>query len=89
MPLSESQRNQIAAYKIQIENLRKALNTIKENKKRKSEYYIRAIKNTKDENTKRSLRQSKIYDMNSLMSQIESKLRDIQRIKGYIQSMKR
>ena len=89
MPLSESQRNQIANYKIQIESARKALNTIKENKKQKSEYYANAIKSSTDANYKRSLRQRKIYEMNGFVNQIESKKKDIERLKGYIQSIKR
>jgi hypothetical protein len=89
IPLSESQRNQIANYKIQIESVRKALNTIKENKKQKSEYYANAIKGSKDANYKRTLRQRKIYEMNGFASQIESRKKDIERLKAYIQSIKR
>jgi len=88
MPLSQSQRNQIASYKIQIEGYRKDLQRLKDDKKYKSEYYGNLIKNTKDANSKRSYRQSKISAVNSLVNQIESKKKDINRIKGYIKNIR-
>ena len=89
MPLTESQRNQIASYKIQIEGYRKDLNRMKEDKKNKSEYYASLIKNTKDANSKRSYRQSKISAINSIVNQMESKKRDIERVKDYIKNIRR
>jgi hypothetical protein len=88
MPLTPSQRNQIASYKAQILSYRNAIDTIKKNKKSKSEYYANAIKNTKDSNSKRNYRASKLRDMASYANQIESKKKDIERIKGYIKNIK-
>jgi hypothetical protein len=88
MPLSQTQRNQIASYKVQIEGYRKDLQRLKDDKKSKSEYYGNLIKNTKDPNSKRSYRQSKISAVNSIVNQIESKKRDIERVKAYIKSIK-
>jgi uncharacterized coiled-coil DUF342 family protein len=88
MPLTPSQRNQIASYKQQILRYRNDIDTIKKNKKSKSEYYANAIKNTKDANSKRSYRQSKLRDMANYANQIESKKKDIERIKGYIKNIK-
>ena len=89
MALSQSERNQIASYKIQIEGYRKNLQTLKDQKKRTSEDYANRIKNTKDANSKRSYRQSKIGALNTIVNNIESKKRDIERIKGYIQNIKK
>lgn len=89
MPLSQSQRNQIASYKIQIEGYRKDLQRLKDEKKRKSEYYASQIKNTKDPNSKRSYRQSKINAINSIVNQMESKKRDIERVKENISHIRR
>ena len=50
MALTQSQRGQIASYKIQIEGYRKNLQTLKDQKKRTSEDYANRIKNTKDPN---------------------------------------
>ncbi len=82
MALTQSQRNQIASYKIQIEGFRKQLASIKASKKSRSDYFANTIKNTKDANTKRSYKQSKISEMNSFANQIESKKNDIERIKN-------
>lgn len=89
MPLSESQRNQIASYKIQIERYRQDLQRLKDDKKKKSEYYANAIKGTKDPNSKRSYRQSKITAVNTLVNQMESKKREIERLKANIASIKK
>jgi chromosome segregation ATPase len=89
MPLSESQRNQIASYRVQIERLRQDLQRLKDQKKDKSAYYSNLIKATKDAYSKRSHRQSKITAINGLVNQIESKKRDIERVKGYIASIRR
>jgi len=88
MPLSESQRNQKASYKIQIEGYRKDLQRLKDDKKNKSEYYANLINGTKDPNSKRSYRQSKITAINSIVNQIESKKKDIERVKGYLKSIR-
>lgn len=88
MPLTQSQRSQIASYKIQIEGYRKDLQRLKDDKKSKSEYYGNMIKNTKDPNSKRSYRQSKISAINNIVNQIESKKKEIERVKGYIKSIK-
>jgi hypothetical protein len=88
MPLSQSQRNQITSYKIQIEGYRKDLQRLKDDKKSKSEYYANMIKNTKDQNSKRSYRQSKISAINNFVNSIESKKKDIERIKGYIKNIR-
>jgi hypothetical protein len=88
MALTPSQRNQIASYKIQIEGYRKDLQRYKDDKKKKSEYYANMIKNTKDPNSKRSYRQSKISAINNIVNSIESKKRDIERVKGYIKSIR-
>ena len=89
MSLTESQRNQIASYKIQIEGYRKDLHRMREDKKSKSEYYASLIKNTKDPNSKRSYRQSKISAINSIVNQMESKKREIERVKDNIKSIRR
>ena len=88
MPLTPSQRSQIASYKIQIESMRKDLQRLKDEKKRKSEYYANAIKNTKDANSKRSYRQSKISAITTIANQMDSKKRDIERVKGYIKNIR-
>ena len=88
MALTQSQRNQIANYKIQIEGYRKDLQRLKDDKKRKSEYYAAAIKNTKDPNSKRTYRQSKISEINRIVNQMESKKSEIERIKQYIQNIR-
>ena len=88
MALSQTQRNQIASYKIQIESYRKDLQRYKDDKKRVSEQFASMIKNTTDANNKRSYRQTKIGRVNSIVNQIESKKKDIDRINGYIKSIK-
>ncbi len=89
MPLTSTQRNQIASYKVRLEGLRKDLNTLKEEKKRKSQYYAERIKSTSDANYKRTLRQSKISDVNSIVNRIENKKREIESVKTSIQSIRR
>jgi seryl-tRNA synthetase len=89
MPLTPSERNQVASYKIQIESYRKDLQNLKDRKKSRSEHFANAIKNTKDPNSKRSYRQSKISEINSIVGQIERKKADIDRIKGYIANLKK
>lgn len=88
MPLTQSQRNQIASYKVQIEGYRKDLQRLKEDKKSKSEYYANMIKNTNDPNSKRSYRQSKIGAINNIVNSMEAKKRDIERVKEYIKNIK-
>ncbi len=89
MPLSETDRNRIANHKIEIERYRKDLHSLKEQKKQKAASYANMIKSTNDPNSKRSYRQSKISAINSLVNQIESKKRDIERVKGYIAAIKK
>ena len=89
MPLSESQRNSIANYKVRIESVRKDLQRLKDDKKRKSEHYATLIKNTKDPNSKRSYRQSKINAINSIVNQMESKKKEIERLKDNIMSFRK
>jgi hypothetical protein len=88
MPLTQSQRNQIANYKVRIESVRKDLQRLKDDKKHKSEYYGTMIKNTKDANSKRSYRQSKINAINSIVNQMESKKKEIERLKENIKNIK-
>jgi predicted RNase H-like nuclease (RuvC/YqgF family) len=88
MPLTESQRNQIASYKIQIERYRADLQRLKDEKKRKSEHYANMIRNAQSSDGKRSYRQTKISTINSLVNQMESKKRDIERLKANIASIK-
>lgn len=88
MPLTPSQRTQIANYKAQILRYRNDIDNIKDNKKSKAEYYANLIKGTKDANNKRNYRASKVRDMANYANQIESKKKDIERIKGYIKSIK-
>jgi hypothetical protein len=88
MPLTQSQRNQIANFKVRIESVRKDLQRLKDDKKRKSEYYRTMIKNTKDPNSKRSYRQSKINAINSIVNQMESKKKEIERLKENIKNIK-
>jgi hypothetical protein len=88
MPLTQSQRNSIASYKVQIEGYRKDLQRLKDDKKSKSEYYATMIKNTKDANSKRSYRQSKINSINSIVNQIEYKKKEIERVKVYIKNIR-
>lgn len=88
MPLTQSQRNQIANYKVRIESVRKDLQQLKDDKKRKSEYYGTMIKNTKHANSKRSYRQSKINAINSIVNQMESKKKEIERLKENIKNIK-
>lgn len=48
MPLTPSERSQVASYKIQIESYRKDLQNIKDRKKSRSEYFANAIRNTRN-----------------------------------------
>ena len=50
MPLTQSQRNQISNFKVRIESVRKDLQRLKDDKKRKSEYY-RTMKKTQKTRT--------------------------------------
>ena len=52
MALTESERNNIVNYKMQIERYKVDLQRIKDLKKEKSEYYARQLKSTKDVATK-------------------------------------
>ncbi len=88
MALTDSQRSQIASYKAQILRYRNDIDNIKKNKKSKSEYYAKAIKSTKDTNSKRNYRASKDKEMAYFINQIESKKRSIEQVKGYIKSIK-
>lgn len=88
MPLTQSQRNQIASYRIQIEGYRRDLHSLMEEKRRKSADYASRIKSTSDANNKRSIRQSKISDMNNMANRIASKRQDIARIQGYIKNIR-
>ena len=88
MALTESDRNNIANYKIQIERYKVDLIRIKELKKEKSDYYARQIKSTKDATVKRNYRQSKIREMNSYDNQIASKKRDIEGVKARIAAIR-
>lgn len=88
MPLTQSQRNQIAAYKVQIESYRKQLQRLKDDKKNKNVYYAQMIKNTKDIYNKRTYRQAKINAMSSFTNQIEAKKMDIERIKTHIKNIR-
>ena len=83
MALSQSQRNQIASYKVQILGYKKNIQTLKDQKKRTSEDYANRIKNTKHPNSKRTYKQSKIKAINSIVNNIESKKKDIERVKEY------
>lgn len=88
MALTQSQRNQIASYKVQIEGYRKDLQNLKDQKKRTADNYSNNIKNTKDPNTKRSYKQSKITAVNNYVNQIESKKKQIEYVKNNIKSIK-
>jgi hypothetical protein len=88
MALTESDRKNIANYKIQIERYKVDLIRIKELKKEKSDYYARQIKSTKDATVKSNYRQSKIREMNSYDNQIASKKRDIEGVKARIAAIR-
>ena len=88
MALTESQRNQIAFYKNQIEGYRKDLQNLKDQKKRTSDNYSYNIKSTKDPNSKRSFRQSKISSNNNYTNQIEDKKKQIDYAKDNIKRIK-
>jgi hypothetical protein len=88
MALSQSERNQIASYRVQIERFRQDLQSLKDNKKRTSESYSNMIKSTNDPNSKRSHRQSKINAINHLMNSIESKKNEIRRVQEYIKNIR-
>jgi len=89
MALTQYDKDQITRYKIQIEGYRKELENLKKTKKQKSEYWSSMIKNTKDANSKRSYRQSKLSWMNSMDKSIDSKKQQIDRIKDYIANIKK
>ncbi len=89
MALTESERNNIANYKIQIERYKVDLERIKKLKKEKSEYYARQIKSTKDATAKGRYKESKIREMNSYDNQIASKKRDIEGVKVRIATIKK
>lgn len=88
MALSQSERNQIASYRVQIERYRQDLQSLKDNKKRTSESYSNRIKSTNDPNSKRSYRQSKINEINNITNSIESKKNEILRVQEYIKRLR-
>jgi hypothetical protein len=88
MPLTPSQRSQIASYRIQIESYRRDLDNLRNEKRRQSEYYSNLIKGTKDSNSKRSYRQSKISTINNINNSIESKKQQINYLRGNIKSVR-
>lgn len=83
MALSQSERNQSASYRVQIERFRQDLQSLKDNKKRTSESYSNMIKSTNDPNSKRSYRQSKINAVNNITNSIENV-----EAKFYLESLK-
>ena len=89
MALTESERNNIANYKIQIERYKVDLERIKKLKKEKSESYSLQIKSTKDATAKGRFKESKIREMNSYDNQIASKKRDIEGVKVRIATIKK
>ena len=89
MALTESERNNIANYKMQIERYKVDLQRIKDLKKEKSEYYARQIKSTKDATVKGRYKESKIRELNSYDNQIASKKRDIEGVKLRIATIKK
>jgi len=89
MALTQSERDQITRYKIQIEGYRKDIENITKQKKQKAEYYASLIKNSKDSNSKRSYRQSKLSYDNDYKRNIETKKKDIERVKKYIANIKK
>lgn len=89
MALSESQRNQIARYKVQIQECRKSIENESLKKKEKSEYYSIQIKNAKDSSTKRNYREYKISFVNNSNNYIAEKRREIEKIKEYITQIKK
>ncbi len=88
MALTESQRNQIASYKNQIEGYRKDLQILKDQKKRESDRYSKDIKSKGDRTVKEVMSQFKIITINSYVRQIERKKKQIEDIKGNIKSNK-
>jgi hypothetical protein len=89
MALTQNEKDQITRYKIQIEGYRKELDNLKKVKKQKSEYWSALVAKTKDANSKRSYRQSKLSWMNSMNKSIDSKKQQIDRIKDYIANIKK
>ena len=89
MALTQSERDQITRYKIQIEGYRRDIENISKQKKLKAEHYASLIKSAKDSNAKRSYRQSKLSYDNDYKRNIESKKKDIERIKKYIANIKK
>lgn len=89
MPLSESQRNRIAQLKVRIEGVRKDIDNLKKKKKYISERYANLIKGTKDSNSKRTYRQYKINETNSVANDLLRKKDEIARIKDEIARTKR
>jgi len=89
MKLTESQRNQITRYKIQIQECRKFIENESRRKKEKSEYYSAQIKNAKDLNTKRNYREYKLNSANNSNNLIAGKRREIEKIKESISNIKR
>lgn len=88
MPLTQSQRNQIATYKVRIEGLRKDIQSLMEQKKRTSADYSHRIKSTSDQKLKRTYRQNKITALNGLVNRIESKKQEIEHLKGYLKNIR-
>lgn len=88
MALTQSQRNRIASHKVYIEGQRKDLQNLKDQKKRTADNYSNNIKNTKDRNTKRGYRQSKINAVNNYVNQIEAKKKQIEYVKNNIKNIK-
>jgi hypothetical protein len=89
MALTQSQKDQIARIKISIEGKRKDIENLNKQKKEKNQYYSNQIKNTKETNSKRSLRQTKISWLNSINKSIELKKQELLRLKNQIISIKK
>jgi len=87
MALSESQRNQIAGYKIRIESLRRDLEHIAADKKRRMDYLTSQIKSASTDR-KRVLRADKIRETNNYKTKIENKREDINNLKEAIARIK-
>jgi len=87
MALTEFQRNSIARYKIQIQDIRRDILRITEAKKYKIASLASQIKSARPE-SKSSLRQTKISATNDFKNQIERKRSDIERIKQEIARIK-
>lgn len=88
MALSVSQKNQIASYKIRIQEVRKQIDALRKHKKERTLHFNRIIAACKDANSKRDRRKMKINEMNNFSKSLDSKKNQLEHYKLLIKKIK-